>query len=72
MKKYGLNDSSWVIWVSPDKRVAASYAFEADTDMSEVADWEIDSVVFRYTDDGTNIIEESDDGDEGFLLILVK
>lgn len=73
-QKYNIKDTDRAIWVTPNKRVALSYYLTAnmrdeilssDTNISEN-----DVKLAEFTDKDGFIIPETNDGDEGFLMIL--
>ena len=55
-EKYGLKDDDMVLWVTEDKRMAASYG--CDSEPEEI------NVEYGF------LIEESDDGDGGYIYVL--
>ena len=71
IKKYFLDQNSQLLWVTTKPWIAARYQMNA-TDWDDCENiykknpkkWKV-----RKIDNGT-IIKESDDGDEGFLMIL--
>lgn len=78
--KYNMNDDTRVIWVTPSLNIAVSYMVDADEydkiiGMSQeklleyIAENDIDYPSGFTKKDGI-IILESDDGDQGFLMIL--
>jgi hypothetical protein len=77
MLKYNFDETNECIWVTKDKRDAYKYILSAEyydkIENNENIDKLIsDSEVYEYTDSDGQIIEESDDGDGGFLLIINK
>jgi len=54
-KKYNVKNDDLVIWVTPDKRQVKYYAKGGD--------------IFTYNTNDGFIIPESDDGDDGFVMV---
>lgn len=71
-KKYSLSDTDKVIWVSPNPSIAWHYLLGAsarwDTPASEI---DFNRIQAFSNEDGF-IIPETDDGDGGFLFVLIK
>jgi len=84
-KKYKIKDDSEVIWVTPNKVKAQSYmtfANSYDELMNAKSDKEVENILrqdlgmdaniepFAFTESEGIIIPESDDGDDGVLMVL--
>ena len=74
MKKYNIDTSDWVIWVSPQKWVAWRYQELADyfddTEYLKKQAEKHSDEIYKYTTKEGYIIPESDDGDDGYLFVL--
>lgn len=72
-KKYGITDDSKVIWVALEPHIAARYQMEPDDWDKAKELYEADPEKYEVdeypTSKGT-LIEESDDGDDGFIMVL--
>lgn len=80
-KKYLINDNDNVIWVSPDKNVAVSYAALADDrdavlsmTAEELEQFMDDNDIYlnEYSSNSGALITESNDGDEGFIFLITN
>ena len=71
-QKYGLTDSSKVLWVTPEKWIANRYNLSSDEydDAENIP--EEDMSVYAYTPEQGFIIPETNDGDEGYLFVFGK
>jgi len=74
---YGLKDSSPVIWITPDPLVAGSYAVEPEwlaRYHNESAEKQKEMAhgvdIYEITGSRNQIISESFDGDDGYLMVL--
>jgi ribosomal protein S18 acetylase RimI-like enzyme len=71
-KKYNISGDDKVIWVTPDKHIAHSYNLNAD-ERDNVHDIPEDELsVYEYSDKDGFIIPETDDEDDGYLMVLRK
>lgn len=80
-EKYGLKDDDKVLWVAKDKRMAASYGCDSD-DLEYILsasdedflkyceENEYDSEPEEINIEDGFLIEESDDGDGGYIFVL--
>lgn len=71
-KKYNLKDDDRVIWVTPDKRMAHRYNLASSEwdKIQDIPNEELEAV--EFSDKDGFIIPETDDGDNGFLMVLKK
>jgi len=83
MEKYDFDGSDYCIWVTKNKRDVYKYILPTDyydriengEDIQELMYEEFganDVDIFEYPESSGTIIEETDDGDGGFLFILNK
>jgi len=80
-KKYAINEDDRVIWVSPNKTVAVSYAALADerNNVLNLSGTKLDEYMHQHgiflnefkSNDGI-LLKETDDGDEGFIFLLIR
>jgi len=78
-KKYNIKPNDNVIWVTANKNIAVSYtAPSSDYEkILSMSDSQLDKYIIsegielnEYTQKDGNLINESDDGDEGYILLL--
>lgn len=72
-KKYGITDDSKVIWVALEPHIAARYQMDADDWKNAKELYEADPEKYEvdeYSSSKGTLIEESDDGDDGFVMVL--
>jgi len=87
VKKYKIKNDDFVIWVTPNKKIAQKYMISSylwDDLMDASSDSEIENILrielddeesidpYVFKDSDGIIIPESDDGESGFLMILNK
>lgn len=82
-EKYDIEDSDEVLWVTPNKKMAYRYLFNADM-WDELVDMDLrkierlckkeygDCDLYEVTDKEGFIIPESDDGEEGYIFVWRK
>jgi len=61
--KYNIKDTDDCIWITPDKKVALNYS---------KMNYSKDLTVYKINGNNGVLIEESDDGDDGYLFIFKK
>ena len=80
-KKYNIKPNDNVIWVTSNKNIAVSYtAPSSDYEkILSMSDSQLDNYIIsqginlnEYTQKDGNLINESDDGDDGYILLLSK
>lgn len=80
-KKYLISENDPVIWVSPKKEAAASYAALAEEreKVLSMSDSELNQFINEnqiylneYSSDSGILIPESNDGDDGFIFLMTK
>jgi len=75
ISKYGIKSNTNLIWVSDKPYIAARYSMPAEEwdDAEDIYNSDKDSYkVDIFTNDDGTIIDESNDGDDGYLMILNK
>lgn len=72
LEKYSLKLNSVIIWVTSDKWIAHSYNLSA-SEREFIRDVSEDALVFvEFTEEDGFIIPETDDGENGFIMVLNK